>query len=75
MQKYLTLALCSPTLKLSKRKKCFLHVKGNVFGRFIKKKIILTKKRKEGNWFLAGLSAIYLAKSVLHLKYEKISVL
>ena len=70
MQKYLTLALCSPTLKLSKRKKCFLHVKRNVFGRFIKK-MILRKKIKKGNWFLAGLSAIYLAKSVLHLKYEE----
>ena len=70
MQKYLTLALCSPTLKLS----VFLHVKRNGFGRFIKK-MILRKTIKEGNWFLAGLSAIYLAKSVLHLKYEKISVL
>ena len=37
--------------------------------------MILRKKIKVGNWFLVGLSAIYLAKSVLHLKYEKISVL
>ena len=37
MQKYLTLALCSPMQKLSTRKKCFLHVKRNVFKRFIKK--------------------------------------
>ena len=35
----------------------------------------LDKKNKinVGNWFLAGLSAIYLAESVLHLKYEKIT--
>ena len=33
----------------------------------------LIKKIKVGNWFLAGLSAIYLAESVLHLKYEKIT--
>ena len=26
MQKYLTLALCSPMLKLSKRKKCFAQL-------------------------------------------------
>ena len=33
----------------------------------------LIKKINVGNWFLAGLSAIYLAESVLHLKYEKIT--
>ena len=38
-----------------------------------KKKRLLRKKRNVGNWFLAGLSAIYLAESVLHLKYEKIT--
>ena len=38
-----------------------------------KKKRLLRKKRNVGNWFLAALSAIYLAESVLHLKYEKIT--
>ena len=33
----------------------------------------LDKKINVGNWFLAGLCAIYLAESVLHLKYEKIT--
>ena len=37
------------------------------------KKRLLRKKINVGNWFLAGLSAIYLAESVLHLKYEKIT--
>ena len=32
----------------------------------------LIKKINVGNWFLAALSAIYLAESMLHLKYEKI---
>ena len=33
----------------------------------------LIKKINVGNWFLAGLSAIYLAESMLRLKYEKIT--
>ena len=33
----------------------------------------LDKKINVGNWFLAGLCAIYLVESVLHLKYEKIT--
>ena len=32
--------------------------------------MILRKTINAGNWFLVGLSAIYLAKSVFHLKYE-----
>ena len=41
----------------------------------LNKKMILLKKNKNKNCFLAGLSAIYLLKSVLHLKYEKITVI
>ena len=33
----------------------------------------LIKKINVENWFLAGLSAIYLAESMLHLRYEKIT--
>ena len=36
----------------------------------LNKKMILLKKINVENYFLVGLSAIYLAKSVLHLKYE-----
>ena len=50
-------------------------VKRKVFVRLIKKKMILRKTINVGNWFLVGLSAFYLAKSVLHLKYENITVL
>ena len=41
----------------------------------LNKKMILLKKINIENWFLVGLSAIYLLKSVLHLKYEKITVI
>ena len=37
--------------------------------------MILLKKINMENWFLVGLSAIYLLKSVLHLQYEKITVI
>ena len=37
--------------------------------------MILLKKKNIENYFLVGLSAIYLLKSVLHLKYEKITVI
>ena len=37
--------------------------------------MILLKKKIENIRFLEGLSAIYLLKSVLHLKYEKITVI
>ena len=39
------------------------------------KKMILLKKINIENFFLVGLSAIYLLKSELHLKYEKITVI
>ena len=39
----------------------------------LNEKMILLKKNKYKNYFLVGLSAIYLLKSVLHLKYEKIT--
>ena len=39
------------------------------------KKMILLKKINIENYFLVGLSAIYLLKSELHLKYEKITVI
>ena len=78
MQKYRRLALCSPLLKLCPRVR-------NVFASYCKekgfcaldkkKKMILRKTINVGNWFLVGLSAFYLAKSVLHLKYENITVL
>ena len=38
-------------------------------------KTILSKKINIENCFLAGLSAIYLVKSVLHFKYENITVI
>ena len=41
----------------------------------LNKKMILLKKINIENCFLVGLSAIYLLKSVLHLKYEKITVI
>ena len=41
----------------------------------LNKKMILLKKINVENCFLVGLSAIYLLKSVLHLKYEKITVI
>ena len=41
----------------------------------LNEKMILLKKNKYKNYFLVGLSAIYLLKSVLHLKYEKITVI
>ena len=37
--------------------------------------MILLKKINIKNCFLVGPSAIYLLKSVLHLKYEKITVI
>ena len=37
--------------------------------------MILLKKINIENCFLVGLSAIYLLKAVLHLKYEKITVI
>ena len=37
--------------------------------------ILLKKKINIENYFLVGLSAIYLLKSELHLKYEKITVI
>ena len=40
-----------------------------------KKMILLKKKINIENYFLVGLSAIYLLKSELHLKYEKITVI
>ena len=41
----------------------------------LNKKIILLKKVNIENCFLVGLSAIYLLKAVLHLKYEKVTVI
>ena len=41
----------------------------------LNKKMILLKKINIENFFLVGLSAIYLLKSELHLKYEKITVI
>ena len=41
----------------------------------LNKKMTLLKKKKERKLFLVGLSAINLLKSVLHLKYEKITVI
>ena len=41
----------------------------------LNKKMILLKKINIENFFLVGLSAIYLLKAVLHLKYEKITVI
>ena len=41
----------------------------------LNEKMILLKKNKYKNYFLVGLSAIYLLKSVLHLKYDKITVI
>ena len=41
----------------------------------LNEKMILFKKNKYKNYFLVGLSAIYLLKSVLHLKYDKITVI
>ena len=41
----------------------------------LNKKMILLKKINIENCFLVGLSAIYLLKSVLHLTYEKITVI
>ena len=41
----------------------------------LNEKMILLKKNKYRKLFLVGLSAIYLLKSVLHLKYEKIAVI
>ena len=41
----------------------------------LNKRMILLKKINIENCFLVGLSAIYLLKSVLHLKYEKITVI
>ena len=40
-----------------------------------KKMILLKKIINIENCFFVGLSAIYLLKSVLHLKYEKITVI
>ena len=40
-----------------------------------KKMMLLKKKINIENYFLIGLSAIYLLKSELHLKYEKITVI
>ena len=37
--------------------------------------MILLKKINIENWFSVGLYAIYLLKSALHLKYEKITVI
>ena len=51
---------------------CWL-LKRNGFVHLMKKNKTLKKKRNVGNWFLAALSAIYLAESVLHLKCEKIT--
>ena len=41
----------------------------------LNKKMIPLKKINIENYFLVGLSAIYLLKSVLLLKYEKITVI
>ena len=41
----------------------------------VNKKMILFKKVNIENCFLVGLSAIYLLKPVLHLKYENITVI
>ena len=41
----------------------------------LNKKFILLKKINIEKCFLVGLSAIYLLKAVLHLKYEKITVI
>ena len=41
----------------------------------LNKKMILLKKNKYRKLFLVGLSAIYLLKSELHLKYEKMTVI
>ena len=41
----------------------------------LNEKMILLKRNKYKNYFLVELSAIYLLKSVLHLKYEKITVI
>ena len=40
-----------------------------------KKNDPVKKNKKIENCFLVGLSAIYLLKSVLHLKYDKITVI
>ena len=40
-----------------------------------KKMILLKKKINIENYFLVRLSAIYLLKSELHLKYEKMTVI
>ena len=41
----------------------------------LNKKMILLKKINIENYFLVGLSAIYLLKSELHLKYDKMTVI
>ena len=41
----------------------------------LNKKMILLKKINIENCFLVGLSAIYLLKTVLHLKCQKITVI
>ena len=41
----------------------------------LNKKMILLKKINIEHYFLVGLSAVYLLKSELHLKYEKITII
>ena len=71
MQKY-----CSPTgdAESPSVRNFIANCKEKCFECLIKKKILLKKKVNIENCFLVGLSAIYLLKSVLHLKYEKITV-
>ena len=71
MQKY-----CSPTgdAESPSVRNFIANYKEECFVRLIKKMILLKKINIE-NCFLVGLSAIYLLKSVLHLKYEKITVI
>ena len=66
MQKY-----CSPMLKVSVYEILLLTIKRNVL--CTSQKMILLKNIE--NCFLVRLFAIYLLKSVLHLKYDKITVI
>ena len=71
MQKY-----CSPTgdAESPSVRNFIANYKEECFECLIKKMILLKKINIE-NCFLVGLSAIYLLKAVLHLKYEKITVI
>ena len=51
------------------------NYKEECFECLIKKMILLKKNKYRNLFFLVGLSAIYVLKSVLHLKYEKNTVI